>query len=139
MNLFNLLLGTKLGGGFTPTAEQLAAMNSGITLEDVAQIETNKNNILTLQASALSYADITIDLSFVNWSQDVQGIYYSTPITTRMTMIYAVSIMSLSNIPSNSGLIARIDGNSGIGLYANTGTWVTGQEVTMRVIGIAAT
>lgn len=38
------------GGGFTPTAEQLAAMNSGITAEDVEQIETNKNNILSEQA-----------------------------------------------------------------------------------------
>lgn len=37
------------GGGFTPTAEQLAAMNSGITAEDVAQIATNENNILTEQ------------------------------------------------------------------------------------------
>lgn len=37
------------GSGFTPTAEQLAAMNSGITAEDVAQIATNENNILLLQ------------------------------------------------------------------------------------------
>ena len=37
------------GGGFTPTAEQLAAMNSGITAEDVAQISTNENNILSIQ------------------------------------------------------------------------------------------
>jgi len=37
------------GGGFTPTTEQLAAMNSGITAEDVTQIETNKNNITSLQ------------------------------------------------------------------------------------------
>lgn len=37
------------GSGFTPTAEQLAAMNSGITAEDVEQIGTNKNNILLLQ------------------------------------------------------------------------------------------
>lgn len=33
------------GGGFTPTQEQLDAMNSGITSEDVEQISTNKNNI----------------------------------------------------------------------------------------------
>ena len=33
------------GSGFEPTDEQLAAMNSGITSEDVEQIETNKNNI----------------------------------------------------------------------------------------------
>lgn len=38
------------GSGFTPTAEQLAAMNSGINAEDVEQITTNKNNILSEQA-----------------------------------------------------------------------------------------
>ena len=38
------------GSGFTPTAEQLAAMNSGVTPEDVAQIATNENNILSEQA-----------------------------------------------------------------------------------------
>lgn len=37
------------GSGFTPTTEQLAAMNSGITAEDVTQIGTNENDILTLQ------------------------------------------------------------------------------------------
>lgn len=37
------------GGGFTPTTEQLAAMNSGITAEDVTQIGVNKNNILLEQ------------------------------------------------------------------------------------------
>lgn len=33
------------GGGFTPTQAQLAAMNSGITSEDVEQIDTNTNNL----------------------------------------------------------------------------------------------
>ena len=37
------------GGGFTPTDEQLAAMNSGITSEDVTQIGTNENDISSLQ------------------------------------------------------------------------------------------
>lgn len=37
------------GSGFEPTDEQLAAMNSGITSEDVEQIDTNKNNILSIQ------------------------------------------------------------------------------------------
>lgn len=37
------------GGSFEPTDEQLAAMNSGITSEDVEQISTNKNNILNIQ------------------------------------------------------------------------------------------
>lgn len=38
------------GSGFTPTTEQLAAMNSGITAEDVTQIGTNENNISSEQA-----------------------------------------------------------------------------------------
>ena len=56
MRLYDLLFAraaTKGGGGggsFTPTTEQLAAMNSGITSEDVQQINTNKNNILSEQA-----------------------------------------------------------------------------------------
>lgn len=37
------------GGGFTPTEQQLTAMNSGITATDVEQITTNKNNISSLQ------------------------------------------------------------------------------------------
>ena len=37
------------GSGFTPTTEQLAAMNSGITAEDVTQIGTNENDISSLQ------------------------------------------------------------------------------------------
>ena len=37
------------GGGFTPTTAQLAAMNSGITAEDVTQIGTNETNISLLQ------------------------------------------------------------------------------------------
>lgn len=37
------------GGGFTPTSDQLEAMNSGITAADVEQIDTNKNNILKLE------------------------------------------------------------------------------------------
>jgi len=37
------------GSGFTPTQEQLDAMNSGIDSTKVAQIETNKNDISTIQ------------------------------------------------------------------------------------------
>ena len=37
------------GGGFTPTETQLDAMNSGITAEDVQQIDTNKTNILLIE------------------------------------------------------------------------------------------
>ena len=37
------------GGGFTPTEDQLTAMNSGIDSEKVAQIGTNETNISLLQ------------------------------------------------------------------------------------------
>jgi lysophospholipase L1-like esterase len=37
------------GGGFTPTTAQLAAMNSGIDSEKVAQVETKETNILTIE------------------------------------------------------------------------------------------
>ena len=36
------------GGGFTPTQAQLDAMNSGITDDDVEQIDLNKKNILSI-------------------------------------------------------------------------------------------
>jgi hypothetical protein len=38
------------GSGFTPTQEQLDAMNSGIDVTKVAQIDTNENNISLEQA-----------------------------------------------------------------------------------------
>jgi hypothetical protein len=48
------------GGGFTPTDAQLAAMNSGITSEDVAQISTNETNISTLQQQ-VGYANTELE------------------------------------------------------------------------------
>lgn len=48
------------GGGFTPTESQLAAMNSGIDSTKVAQIETNKNNISTLQQQ-VGYANTELE------------------------------------------------------------------------------
>ena len=48
------------GGGFTPTQAQLDAMNSGIDTTKVAQIETNKNNILSLQQQ-VGYANTELE------------------------------------------------------------------------------
>lgn len=45
------------GSSFEPTDEQLAAMNSGITSEDVEQIETNKTNILNEQAKTTGMSE----------------------------------------------------------------------------------
>ena len=53
MDLYEELKAKKIGGaasgGFTPTEQQLAAMNSGITAEDVEQIGINKTNISSIQ------------------------------------------------------------------------------------------
>lgn len=43
------------GSGFEPTDDQLAAMNSGITAEDVQQISTNESNISNIQTSLATY------------------------------------------------------------------------------------
>ena len=58
---FNPLSGGGKGGssGFTPTKKQLDAMNSGITVDGVAQINTNTTNITNLQ---LSITNINSDI-----------------------------------------------------------------------------
>jgi hypothetical protein len=54
MDLYEELKAKKIGGaasgGFTPTEQQLAAMNSGIDSTKVAQISTNETNISLEQA-----------------------------------------------------------------------------------------
>lgn len=45
------------GGGFTPTEDQLTAMNSGIDSEKVAQIGTNENNISLEQAKTTGMSE----------------------------------------------------------------------------------
>lgn len=57
MDIYNSLLAAKLadGGDFSPTTEQLAAMNSGITAELVTQIGTNTTAI----AGKANSSDVT--------------------------------------------------------------------------------
>lgn len=52
--MFDAMFGAAIAGGgssggFTPTETQLAAINSGIDSEKVAQIATNANNISNIQ------------------------------------------------------------------------------------------
>lgn len=46
---WNEIPNTGGGGGFTPTTDQLTAMNSGIDSTKVEQISTNTTNISSLQ------------------------------------------------------------------------------------------
>jgi hypothetical protein len=64
-DLFTVLLARATSGGgggegFTPTDEQLAAMNSGITSTDVEQISINETNILSLQQQ-VGYANTELE------------------------------------------------------------------------------
>ncbi len=65
MDLYEELKAKKIGGaasgGFTPTEQQLAAMNSGVTTEDVAQIGTNENNIYSLTTNGGGINKATIN------------------------------------------------------------------------------
>lgn len=62
------------GSGFTPTTEQLAAMNSGITAEDVAQIGTNENDISSLQTLTQGIDSTGNDFIEINGKK----LYFST-------------------------------------------------------------
>ena len=65
------------GGGFTPTTAQLAAMNSGATTEKIEQIETNKNNILSVNTAVSGLQDMLIAKSKVMFNDAglTQGYY----------------------------------------------------------------
>lgn len=54
------------GSGFTPTQEQLDAMNSGIDSTKVEQIDTNENNISSEQAKTTGMTEGGTDYITVN-------------------------------------------------------------------------
>lgn len=63
------------GGGFEPTDEQLAAMNSGATTAKIDQIETNKNNISSLMPLAFIAPTLSTDATNANLTI-IYGGYY---------------------------------------------------------------
>ena len=79
------------GSGFTPTTEQLAAMNSGITETDVEQISINQNNISSL---LLDGSGKTGDLNDIAVNE------------------FAVYTNQATNLPSNSWFYVRTSVNS---------------------------
>jgi hypothetical protein len=95
-----------LSRGFVPTEEQLEAINSGITAADVAQIETNKNNI-SLKANA-SDVNTALDMLLVKnkvMFTDVgltQGYYISGDNGTMISgsAFYASDYVDVSNMDS---------------------------------------
>jgi hypothetical protein len=87
------------GGSFEPTDEQLAAMNSGITAEDVEQIDTNKTNISLLnqmvttlsfksgQPATLRFGNARAALA-VGFVQGVGTVFMSIQTTSGNAIIY---------------------------------------------------
>lgn len=70
MDLYEELKAKKIGGaasgGFTPTEQQLAAMNSGIDSTKVAQISMNENNISSEQGKTTAMSTGGTDYIVVN-------------------------------------------------------------------------
>lgn len=134
------------GGGFTPTTAQLAAMNSGITSEDVEQIETNKTNIL-LKQDALKIVDLKgttkIDLSTLTWTQSYgtsgNGLFYTTiGLVSGISSIYCITVIGFGGIDSTSFFIPRTT-NDGTGLMLmanNDFSTQTQAYIELRIVGI---
>ena len=63
------------GSGFEPTDAQLDAMNSGITSEDVEQISTNKNNILSIQGDISDLGEFILSPNLFDKDSCIVGKY----------------------------------------------------------------
>lgn len=117
MDLYEELKAKKIGGaasgGFTPTEQQLAAMNSGITSTDVAQINTNKNSITDIKdgTSINSFGDVEDALDD---KADKSATYTKTEVDTALD-----SKANTSDIPTVP--IAAIQKN-GTGITPVSGT-----------------
>ena len=72
------------GSGFEPTDDQLAAMNSGITAEDVQQISTNESNISSLD-SRTGFGTAVPNNTNIN-NMTTIGTYYISTYTNAGTM-----------------------------------------------------
>lgn len=117
MDLYEELKAKKIGGaasgGFTPTEQQLVAMNSGITSTDVAQINTNKNSITDIKdgTSINSFGDVEDALDD---KADKSATYTKTEVDTALD-----SKANTSDIPTVP--IAAIQKN-GTGITPVSGT-----------------
>lgn len=118
--------------------EQLAAVNSGVTSTDVAQIGLNKNNILLLSNLIPKVASGTYSLNNLTWTTSVDGIIYSnSTVISGITSIYSAIITGFGRLRATDVIIPILN-NDGtqIRFMANTNSWVTDAYVTLRIVGI---
>lgn len=121
------------------TTEQLAAVNSGITDADVAQIGVNKNNILSLQRAHASQTFVFSDLT---WTATGGGAYVSNGTSiTGIDKIESIIITGFNNIrptdiisaiTTNDRTQVRFMSNVATFAHANSGfvLYITGTQST---------
>ena len=91
------------GGGFTPTQAQLDAINSGITDDDVEQIDLNKNNILLTADQSTQYNYMDFNSCGTGNSGTIDSINTTTnTITVSGKAAWAKGIIYLNNVPSGT-------------------------------------
>lgn len=98
-------------GGFTPTTEQLAAMNSGITTEGVQQISTNETNISKIdELVEYNHTYRTSDYSLAGYISSTTGAFIANNSFASTDYIDVVH--------TNSKIIGKAKGNSNYAAYA---------------------
>lgn len=125
------------GGSFEPTDEQLAAMNSGITSEDVEQISTNKNNILLINESLSSNNLFNVNTFIANKERNATtgelidnllgyGVSDLIPVASNTTLFFSHDSISTSPTyvyayKDDGTYINRTNGNTTYTTSATTG------------------
>ena len=98
------------GSGFTPTAEQLAAMNSGINAEDVEQITTNKNNISKQQDTTAQGGN---GYAIINGQRLYMGSETQPPIPPQSIWLYnGVKIKSINYFDTDNYALVPVSSSA---------------------------
>lgn len=127
------------GGGFEPTDAQLSAMNSGITTAGVQQIETNKNNILSISNKTKRQSQTFITGYYIKTNLNVGDVVDLTPISDsdwEYCIVDCVAGQQIT-ITANGGNIPRtyafIDDDNKLLLTAGVGTNIQNQVITTPI------
>lgn len=123
------------------TTAQLAAVNSGIDSTKVAQIGTNKNNILNLQ-NMYATETIQVNLKDLTWTASAsgQGVYYSNTISlTTISTVLSAILIDFGTIKSTDNIwfVQTTSSGKGFRLLCNDTTFLTNTSyVTYRIFGL---
>jgi len=99
-------------------------------------------DITDLFAGQYIHDSTQVNLADVTWTRSGGGLYYSSAIQipdSPITKIYHATLSGFANIRATDMIVPavrRSAGWSGFGLYANTGSFLTGAWVTVSVSGV---